>query len=155
MEAAAEPAEAGPSNTEVVAAAPQPEPFVHTSGIIPTLQNVVSTVNFDCKLDLKQIALQARNAEYNPKVGAQRRPCSCPCLGKASLPQQAVPLGPSALPQSSSACGSPARPPSSLRLARWCAPLPVLCAGLSSTVRGLILRLCRCARGRRTRRPRA
>jgi hypothetical protein len=29
----------------------------------------VSTVNLDCKLDLKAIALQARNAEYNPKVG--------------------------------------------------------------------------------------
>ncbi|KAJ0884390.1 putative TBP domain superfamily protein [Helianthus annuus] len=28
----------------------------------------VSTVNFDCKLDLKAIALQARNAEYSPKV---------------------------------------------------------------------------------------
>ncbi|KAJ0093702.1 hypothetical protein Patl1_26770 [Pistacia atlantica] len=32
------------------------------------LGNIVSTVNLDCKLDLKQIALQARNAEYNPKV---------------------------------------------------------------------------------------
>ena len=31
-------------------------------------RNIVSTVNLDCKLDLKQIALQARNAEYNPKV---------------------------------------------------------------------------------------
>ncbi|KAK8329100.1 hypothetical protein V6Z11_A11G295700 [Gossypium hirsutum] len=39
----------------------------HPSGIVPTLQNIVSTVNLDCKLDLKQIALQARNAEYNPK----------------------------------------------------------------------------------------
>lgn len=36
-------------------------------GIIPQLQNVVSTVNLVCKLDLKQIALHARNAEYNPK----------------------------------------------------------------------------------------
>jgi len=33
----------------------------------PTLQNIVSTVNLNCKLDLKQIVLQARNAEYNPK----------------------------------------------------------------------------------------
>ncbi|KAJ8614958.1 hypothetical protein MRB53_025204 [Persea americana] len=40
----------------------------HPSGIVPTLQNIVSTVNLDCKLDLKAIALQARNAEYNPKV---------------------------------------------------------------------------------------
>ncbi|KAL9251394.1 TATA-box-binding protein-like protein [Drosera capensis] len=39
----------------------------HPSGIVPTLQNIVSTVNLDCKLDLKSIALQARNAEYNPK----------------------------------------------------------------------------------------
>ncbi|XP_028248672.1 TATA-box-binding protein-like isoform X4 [Glycine soja] len=40
----------------------------HPSGIVPTLQNIVSTVNLDCKLELKSIALQARNAEYNPKV---------------------------------------------------------------------------------------
>jgi transcription initiation factor TFIID TATA-box-binding protein len=40
----------------------------HTSGIVPTLQNIVATVNLDCKLDLKTIALHARNAEYNPKV---------------------------------------------------------------------------------------
>ena len=26
------------------------------------------TVNLDCKLDIKAIALQAHNAEYNPKV---------------------------------------------------------------------------------------
>ncbi|GAB2210409.1 hypothetical protein Droror1_Dr00015675 [Drosera rotundifolia] len=39
----------------------------HPSGIVPTFQNIVSTVNLDCKLDLKSIALQARNAEYNPK----------------------------------------------------------------------------------------
>ncbi|POS81681.1 TATA-box-binding protein, partial [Erysiphe pulchra] len=37
------------------------------SGVIPTLQNVVATVNLDCRLDLKTIALHARNAEYNPK----------------------------------------------------------------------------------------
>ncbi|THH09982.1 hypothetical protein EW145_g1617 [Phellinidium pouzarii] len=36
-------------------------------GIIPTLQNIVATVNLDCRLDLKTIALHARNAEYNPK----------------------------------------------------------------------------------------
>lgn len=55
----------------------------HPSGIIPTLQcvmipflkfdliggrNVVATVNLECRLDLKTIALHARNAEYNPKV---------------------------------------------------------------------------------------
>ena len=31
---------------------------------------MVATVNLECKLDLKNIALHARNAEYNPKVGA-------------------------------------------------------------------------------------
>lgn len=40
---------------------------IHPSGIVPTLQNVVATVNLDCRLDLRQIALSARNAEYNPK----------------------------------------------------------------------------------------
>lgn len=33
----------------------------------PTLQNLVSTVNLCTKLDLKQIALNCRNTEYNPK----------------------------------------------------------------------------------------
>jgi len=37
------------------------------SGLTPTLQNIVATVNLDCRLDLKTIALHARNAEYNPK----------------------------------------------------------------------------------------
>jgi transcription initiation factor TFIID TATA-box-binding protein len=34
--------------------------------ITPQLQNVVSTLNLGIKLDLKIIALHARNAEYNP-----------------------------------------------------------------------------------------
>ena len=33
-----------------------------------SFRNIVSTVNLNCKLDLKKIALHARNAEYNPKV---------------------------------------------------------------------------------------
>ena len=33
----------------------------------PVLQNIVSTVNLKCKLDLKSIAMRARNAEYSPK----------------------------------------------------------------------------------------
>ena len=33
----------------------------------PKLQNIVSTANLGCELKLRQIALQARNAEYNPK----------------------------------------------------------------------------------------
>ena len=35
--------------------------------IQPKLQNIVSTANLGCTLRLRQIALQARNAEYNPK----------------------------------------------------------------------------------------
>ncbi|NP_001080921.1 TATA box-binding protein-like 2 [Xenopus laevis] len=42
-------------------------PVAESSGIVPQLQNIVSTVNLACKLDLKKIALHARNAEYNPK----------------------------------------------------------------------------------------
>ena len=41
---------------------------IHPSGIIPTLQNLVATVDLGVKLELKTIALRARNAEYNPKV---------------------------------------------------------------------------------------
>ncbi|KAF1986254.1 TBP-domain-containing protein [Aulographum hederae CBS 113979] len=51
---------------------PQQEPTEEqqvdpATAIIPTLQNIVATVNLDCRLDLKTIALHARNAEYNPK----------------------------------------------------------------------------------------
>ncbi|XP_034289325.1 TATA box-binding protein-like 2 [Pantherophis guttatus] len=42
-------------------------PTSEASGIVPQLQNIVATVNLACKLDLKNIALHARNAEYNPK----------------------------------------------------------------------------------------
>lgn len=42
--------------------------FVAVFDIVHMFRNIVSTVNLDCKLDLKAIALQARNAEYNPKV---------------------------------------------------------------------------------------
>lgn len=35
--------------------------------IQPKLQNIVSTANLNCTLDLRQIALKAKNAEYNPK----------------------------------------------------------------------------------------
>ena len=38
------------------------------SGIRPTLQNIVATCNLAVELELKTIALHARNAEYNPKV---------------------------------------------------------------------------------------
>uniref|UniRef100_A0A8C5YQL5 TATA-box binding protein like 2 n=2 Tax=Marmota TaxID=9992 RepID=A0A8C5YQL5_MARMA len=42
-------------------------PLSECSGIVPQIQNIVSTVNLACRLDLKKIALQAKNAEYNPK----------------------------------------------------------------------------------------
>lgn len=45
-----------------------PDPVQHPSGIVPVLQNVVATITLDVKLDLKQVAMHARNAEYNPKV---------------------------------------------------------------------------------------
>ena len=50
--------------TKLTADNPQPgfEP-----GVMPLLQNIVATVNLECKLDLKKIALTAKNAEYNPK----------------------------------------------------------------------------------------
>lgn len=49
------------------AATPAAGQAAPVSGIVPTLQNIVATVNLDCRLDLKTIALHARNAEYNPK----------------------------------------------------------------------------------------
>ena len=39
----------------------------HRSGIVPQLQNVVSTCFLGRQLDLKHIAMHARNAEYNPR----------------------------------------------------------------------------------------
>ena len=67
---------AGPSTPPANASTPaQTQPLTleqqhitAVEGIIPTLQNIVATVNLDCRLDLKTIALHARNAEYNPKV---------------------------------------------------------------------------------------
>lgn len=55
----------GEAGSIMAAEAPPLNP--HASGIIPTLQNIVATVNLSCKLDLKVIAMGARNAEYNPK----------------------------------------------------------------------------------------
>lgn len=65
---------AGPSTPPSSAAAPavpltlEQQHITAVEGIVPTLQNIVATVNLDCRLDLKTIALHARNAEYNPKV---------------------------------------------------------------------------------------
>ncbi|KAK7049384.1 TATA-binding protein (TBP) [Paramarasmius palmivorus] len=64
---------AGPSTPgPATAATPKPltleqQHITAVEGIVPTLQNIVATVNLDCRLDLKTIALHARNAEYNPK----------------------------------------------------------------------------------------
>ncbi len=60
---------AGPSNeANPSTSRPEIDADRHPSGIVPKLQNMVATANLSCKLDLKQIALHARNAEYNPKV---------------------------------------------------------------------------------------
>ncbi|KAL6307993.1 transcription factor TFIID-domain-containing protein [Sparassis latifolia] len=65
---------AGPSTPTATAVPATPAPLTleqqhitAVEGIVPTLQNIVATVNLDCRLDLKTIALHARNAEYNPK----------------------------------------------------------------------------------------
>jgi transcription initiation factor TFIID TATA-box-binding protein len=56
------------SNVNGVATpAATPDNANSASGIVPTLQNIVATVNLSARLDLKTIALHARNAEYNPK----------------------------------------------------------------------------------------
>jgi len=60
----------GPPVYAPVASPAPPTPAVlqqTATDIIPQLQNIVSTVNMCSKLDLKKIALHARNAEYNPK----------------------------------------------------------------------------------------
>ncbi|KAG5639514.1 hypothetical protein H0H81_000659 [Sphagnurus paluster] len=65
---------AGPSTPAATPVPSTPAPLTleqqhitAVEGIVPTLQNIVATVNLDCRLDLKTIALHARNAEYNPK----------------------------------------------------------------------------------------
>ncbi|KAI5232263.1 Tata Box-Binding Protein-Like 2 [Manis pentadactyla] len=65
-------------------------PVSECSGIVPQLQNIVSTVNLACKLDLKKITLHAKNAEYNPKTVCM---CSsavqleeCSVLAEANCP---------------------------------------------------------------------
>ncbi|KAH8833912.1 TBP-domain-containing protein [Flagelloscypha sp. PMI_526] len=58
-------AQAGPSTPAPLTL--EQQHITAVEGIVPTLQNIVATVNLDCRLDLKTIALHARNAEYNPK----------------------------------------------------------------------------------------
>jgi len=61
-EASSSHAEAGTSTAAIAW-----DPTENPSGIKPTLQNIVATCNLACDLDLKTIAMHARNAEYNPK----------------------------------------------------------------------------------------
>ncbi|XP_077504912.1 uncharacterized protein LOC144114810 [Amblyomma americanum] len=42
-------------------------PALADPGIVPQIKNIVSTVNLGCRLNLKMLALQARNVDYNPK----------------------------------------------------------------------------------------
>ncbi|KAL2272462.1 hypothetical protein FJTKL_06547 [Diaporthe vaccinii] len=60
-------ATAGSSLDTPITPAATPDAQQTGSGLTPTLQNVVVTSDLDCCLDLKTIALHARNAEYNPK----------------------------------------------------------------------------------------
>ncbi|OAV98053.1 TATA-box-binding protein [Puccinia triticina 1-1 BBBD Race 1] len=58
----------GPEATQTSHHPDDPKGIItNVQGIVPTLQNIVATVNLECRLDLKTIALHARNAEYNPK----------------------------------------------------------------------------------------
>lgn len=41
--------------------------YSNSNGIRPVIQNVVATMNVNVPLELKDIAMRARNAEYNPK----------------------------------------------------------------------------------------
>ncbi|CAL2038057.1 CBN-TBP-1 protein [Caenorhabditis brenneri] len=56
-----------PPPSNIAAALVPATPASHMEIPMPALQNIVSTVNLGVQLDLKKIALHARNAEYNPK----------------------------------------------------------------------------------------
>ncbi|KAH8740791.1 TATA-binding protein [Cryptosporidium ryanae] len=43
-----------------------PSPIVSKT-IVPEIQNIIASVHLKCELDLRLIAISARNAEYNPK----------------------------------------------------------------------------------------
>ncbi|KAG8709079.1 TATA-box-binding protein [Ceratobasidium sp. 394] len=61
------PAVSAPTPAEKPALTLEQQHITAVDGIVPTLQNIVATVNLDRRLDLKTIALHARNAEYNLK----------------------------------------------------------------------------------------
>ncbi|XP_076012199.1 TATA-box-binding protein-like [Genypterus blacodes] len=46
-------------------------PASESSGIVPQLHNIVSTVNLGCELDLKSIALRAKDAEFQSEPFAR------------------------------------------------------------------------------------
>ncbi|CAF0963644.1 unnamed protein product [Adineta steineri] len=56
-----------PRTPTTVAMTPMTPRITNVLDIKPSLQNIVATANLGCKLDLKRITSQARNAEYNPK----------------------------------------------------------------------------------------
>jgi len=56
-----------PTETEGENSVMQIDANKHPSGIIPAIQNVVATCLIAAKVDLKAVAMRARNAEYNPK----------------------------------------------------------------------------------------
>eukprot|EP00038_Savillea_parva_P017794 m.21569 g.21569 ORF g.21569 m.21569 type:complete len:269 (+) comp3906_c0_seq1:207-1013(+) len=55
-----------PGSGTVVPATSAVDLSIHRSGIVPTIQNVVATMNLGCQLNLQQIAIQVRNAEFKP-----------------------------------------------------------------------------------------
>lgn len=109
-------------STAVVATGDQAGPSMeidrtkHPSGIVPVLQNLVATVNMGCQLELKTIALSARNAEYNPKVHFWKPMIHSLCIACQYMSTRVCN---SVLRRSSCASATPRPRRSSLRRARW------------------------------------
>jgi|EP00900_Chrysochromulina_parva_P017361 transcription initiation factor TFIID TATA-box-binding protein len=57
----------GAPTTALAADAEQQQLEPNDDALRPVLQNIVATCNLGCDLELKTIAMHARNAEYNPK----------------------------------------------------------------------------------------
>ena len=56
-----------PKDETLFPSIPLPENIIDLQKNYPKLQNIVSTCDLECSLHLREIALRARNAEYNPK----------------------------------------------------------------------------------------
>ena len=56
-----------PKDETLFPSIPLPENIIDLQKNYPKLQNIVSTCDLECTLHLREIALRARNAEYNPK----------------------------------------------------------------------------------------